>query len=152
MKVITYETLYHQYHGATFKHRCGKRIVTLPVFWRASLAPLFLFGLLWLFYLFIFVRSLIQTSGGIIVSIILSSLGQCSNNDDHHTFIFLQLNNYNSILRTKYDSIWMPPAVYRDWQWIKSDMYERIMKGGFATNTMSTTWSCKAIWQWWSVS
>ena len=26
------------------------------------------------------------------------------------------------------------------------------MHGGFATNTMSTTWSCKAIWQWWSVS
>ena len=44
--------------------------------------------------------------------------------------------------RTKYDSIWMPPAVYRDMQWIKSDMYERIMNGGFATNTMSTTWSC----------
>ena len=37
----------------------------------------------------------------------------------------------------------MPPAVYRDVQWIKSDMYERIMNGGFATNTMSTTWSCK---------
>ena len=55
---------------------------------------------------------------------------------------FLQLNNYNSILRTKYDSIWMPPAVYRDMQWIKSDTYERIMNGGFATNTMSTTWSC----------
>ena len=65
---------------------------------------------------------------------------------------FLQLNNYNSILRTKYDSIWMPPAVYRDVQWLKSDMYGRIMNGGFATNTMSTTWSCKAIWQWWSVS
>ena len=44
--------------------------------------------------------------------------------------------------RTRYDSIWMPPAVYRDMQWIKSDMYERIMNGGFATNTMSTTWSC----------
>ena len=28
-------------------------------------------------------------------------------------------------------------------QWIKSDMYERIMNGGFATNTMSTTCSCK---------
>ena len=25
----------------------------------------------------------------------------------------------------------------------------KIMHGGFATNTMSTTWSCKAIWQWW---
>ena len=40
-------------------------------------------------------------------------MGQCSNNEDHHTFIYLQLKNYNSILRTKYDSIWMPPAVYR---------------------------------------
>ena len=69
-------------------------------------------------------------------------LWQCSNNDDHHTFIYLELKNYNSILRTKYDSIWMPPAVYRDMQWTKSDMYERIMNGGFATNTMSTTWSC----------
>ena len=33
---------------------------------------------------------------------------------------------YNSILqldtRTKYDSIWMPPTVYRNVQWIKSDM------------------------------
>ena len=51
------------------------------------------------------------------------SLGQCSNNDDHHTYI-----DYNSILqldtRTKYDSIWMPSAVYRDVQWIKSDIYE----------------------------
>lgn len=26
----------------------------------------------------------------------------------------------------------MPPAVYRDMQWIKSDKYERIMNGGFA--------------------
>ena len=52
--------------------------------------------------------------------------------------------------RTKYDSIWMPPAVYRGMQWTKSDMYERIMNGVFATNTMSTVWSCKAIWQWWT--
>ena len=36
----------------------------------------------------------------------------------------------------------MPLAVYRDMQWIKSDMYENY-EGGFATNTMSTTWSCK---------
>ena len=70
-------------------------------------------------------------------------MGQCSNNEDHHTFIYLQLKNYNSILRTKYDSMWMPPAEYQDMQCIKSDMYERIMNGGFATNTMSTTWSCK---------
>ena len=36
----------------------------------------------------------------------------------------------------------MPPTVYRDMQWIKSDMYENY-EGGLATNTMSTTWSCK---------
>ena len=67
-----------------------------------------------LFYLFIFVRSLIPTCGGIIVSFILSSLGQCSKNNDHHT---LTTQYYNSMSRTKYDSIWMPPAVYRDMQW-----------------------------------
>ena len=66
-------------------------------------------------------------------------LGQCSMNDGHHTSIYLQLKNYNSILRTRYDSIWMPPMVYRDMQWSKSDMYAIIMNGGFATNTMSTT-------------
>ena len=37
----------------------------------------------------------------------------------------------------------MPLAVYQDMQWPKSDMYERIMNGGFATNTISTTCSCK---------
>ena len=144
MKVTKWETLYYEDHGATLKHKCGKMIVTLSLLSFSLI--IFLFGPFLFFYghsFFYFVRSLIPTYGGIIVSIIISSLGQCSNNDDHHTFIFLQLNNYNSILRTKYDSIWMPPTVYRDMQWIKSDMYERIMNGGFATNTMSTTCSCK---------
>ena len=98
MKVTTQETLYHEDHGATLKHKCGKEIVALSLlsfslifylFWPffiwpflvGSLAPFFLF-FIWalslfygLFYLFIFVRSLIPTCGGIIVSIILSSLG-----------------------------------------------------------------------------
>ena len=70
-------------------------------------------------------------------------LGQCSIKWwSSHFYLFktqwLQLDS-----KKKYDSIWMPPAVYRDMQWIKSDMYEKIMNGGFATNTMSTTWSCK---------
>ena len=90
MKVTTQETLYHEDHGATLKHKCGKRIVALPLLpfslifyffiWAFSLFlwPLFFFfylGFFGLFYLFIFVRSLIPTYGGIIVSIILSSLG-----------------------------------------------------------------------------
>ena len=50
MKVTTQETLYHEDHGATLKHKCGKRIVTLSLF---SFSLIFLFGLLWplLFYL-----------------------------------------------------------------------------------------------------
>ena len=144
MKVTKWETLYHEYHGATLKHKCGKRMVALPLLSFSLIFYLGLFSFLWPSFL---VRSLIPTCGGIIVSIILSSLGQCSKNDDHHTYFYLQLNNYNSILRTIYDSMWVPPAVYRDMQWIKSDMYERIMNGGFSTNTMSITWSGKAIWQ-----
>ena len=87
MKVTTYETLYHEDHGATLKHKCGKRMVALSLL---SFSLIFVF--IWAFYFFMalfFVRSLIPTYGGIIVSIILSSLGQCPNNDDHHTFIFL---------------------------------------------------------------
>ena len=73
-------------------------------------------------------------------------MGQCSSNDDHHTFIYLQLKNYNSILRTRYDSIWMPPAVYRDVQWSsiamtsKRTSHENIM--------LAILRSCKEIWQW----
>ena len=118
-KVTTQETLYHEDHGATLKHKCGKRIVALPLLSYSLIFFIWAFSLfygLFFSFFFFFVRSLIPTCGGIIVSIILSSLGQCSNNDDHHTFICLQLKNYNSILRTKYDSMWMPPAVYRDMQ------------------------------------
>ncbi len=98
------------------------------------------------------VQSLILTCGGIIVSIILSSLGQCSNNEDHHTFIYLKLKNYNSTLRTKYDSMWMPPAVYRDMQWIKSDMYERLWRWPCHKYNVYYMIMQRAIWQWWSMS
>ena len=99
MKVITQETLYMKDHGATLKHKCGKRIVTLPllsfslIFWWASLAP-FLFRLLCPFPFFV---------------------GQCS----IMMFITLYLlttQYYNSILEQRYDSIWMLPAVYWDVQ------------------------------------
>ena len=133
MKVTTYETLYHEDHGAILKHKCAKEIVALSLlsflsffYLVGSLASFFIWWALWPVFLFYFkVWSLTPTCGGIIVYIILSSLGQCSNNEDHHTFMDLQLKNYNSILRTKYDSIWMPLAVYQDVQWLKSDMYEK---------------------------
>ena len=129
----------------------GKRIVTLSLLsfsliflfgpFLFFLWPLFIWASLASFFILFFVRSLIPTYGGIIVSIILSSLGQCSNNEDHHTFIYLQLKNYNSILRTKYDYVNASDGVpgcatTQEWHvWHYG--------GGFATNTMPTTWSCK---------
>ena len=44
MKVTKQETLYHEYHGAILKHKCGKRIVTFSLL---SFSLIFLFGLLW---------------------------------------------------------------------------------------------------------
>ena len=44
MKVTTQETLYHEDHGATLKHKCGKRIVALSLL---SFSLIFLFGLPW---------------------------------------------------------------------------------------------------------
>ena len=109
MKVTTYETLYHEDHSAILKHKCGKRDSSIVpslffshfLFFFFSFFSLafffFLAFLLYFFFLFL-VRSLIPTCGGIIFFIILSSLGQCSNNEDHHTFMDLQLKNYNSKL------------------------------------------------------
>ena len=47
MKVTTQETLYHEDHGATLKHKCGKRIVALPLL---SFSLIFLFGPFLSFY------------------------------------------------------------------------------------------------------
>ena len=41
MKVTKQETLYHEDDGATLKHKCGKRIVTLSLL---SFSLIFLFG------------------------------------------------------------------------------------------------------------
>ena len=104
MKVTTQETLYHEDHGATLKHKCGKRIVTLS---------LLSFSLIFLGLLFFFLWPLFFSQSGISSRLVGESqspssfphMVQCSNNENHHTFIYLQLKNYNSILRTKYDSM-----------------------------------------------
>ena len=47
MKMTKQETLYHKDHGATLKHKCGKRIVALSLLYFLFFFywPLFLFGL-----------------------------------------------------------------------------------------------------------
>ena len=113
MKVTTQETLYHEDHGATLKHKCGKRIVALslfiplfyfpffgPFFFMAT--PFFLFGLLWPLLFFINSGVSSRLVGESQSPSSFPHLGQCSNNDDHHTFIFLttqqlQLDTQNKI-------------------------------------------------------
>ena len=74
MKVTKQETLYHEDYGATLKHKCGKKDSNIVP---SLFFSFFLFGPFLFFYglFFYLVRSLIPTCGGIIVSIILSSLG-----------------------------------------------------------------------------
>ena len=45
MKVTKQETLYHKDHGATLKHKCGKRIVALSLFFLFFLLVLLFFSL-----------------------------------------------------------------------------------------------------------
>ena len=81
MKVTKQETLYHEDHTATLKHKCGKRIVTLS---------LLSFSLIFLFRTFYFLRPF--------SFFYLLTWDNALENDDHHTSIYLQLNDYNSIL------------------------------------------------------
>ena len=53
MKVTKQETLYYEDHGATLKHKCGKRIVTLSLL---SFSLIFLFG----HFLFFFMASFLS--------------------------------------------------------------------------------------------
>ena len=77
MEVTKQETLYHEDYGATLKHKCGKK--------DSSIAPFnFYFILFWAFFFF-FVLSPFFWDNALL-------------NDDHHTSIYLQLNDYNSIL------------------------------------------------------
>ena len=77
MKVAKQESLYHKVHGATLKHKCGKK--------DSGIAPFYFFFGPFFFYL----------------AYLFFYLGQCSINDDHHTSIYLQLNDYNSILEQR---------------------------------------------------
>ena len=85
MKVTKQETLYHEDHGATLKHNYGKK--------DSSIVPFY-----FLFFLFFFFSFFSGLSFFWPFSFFIPHLGQCSNDDDHHTSIYLQLNDYNSIL------------------------------------------------------
>ena len=78
----------HEEQDATLKHKCGKR--------DSNIAPFYLFSFFGLFLAFFWDNALIM----MIITLLLITTYE------------LQLET-----RTRYDSIWMPPAVYRDVQW-----------------------------------
>ena len=97
MKVTTYETLYHEVHGATLKHKCGKKdsnIVPSLFF-----SHFFIFFLLWAFSFFMafLFWGLLFFMAFLFFNLFLT-WDNALENDDHHTSIYLQLNDYNSIL------------------------------------------------------
>ena len=106
MKVISQETLYHEDHGATLKHKCGKRIVTLSLLSFSLIFFIFLFGHFPFFMASFLFFPFSYFSSGVSSRLVGESqsassfphLGQCSNNEDHHTFMDLQLKSYNSKL------------------------------------------------------
>ena len=85
MKVTQRETLYHEDHGATLKHKCGKRIVAL------SLLSLSLIFFIWAFFWPLFFRpeSHPDLRGNHSLHHPFLTWDNALENDDHHTFIFL---------------------------------------------------------------
>ena len=79
MKVTKQKTLYHEDYGATLKHKCGKKDSNIVP------SPFFSHFLGLLFY-------------GLSLSFLFLTWDNALENDDHHTSIYLQLNDYNSIL------------------------------------------------------
>ena len=87
MKVTKQETLYHEDYGATLKHKCGKRIVALSLL---SFSLIFNFLGLLFFWAFSFFMAFLF--------FLFITWDNALENDGHHTSIYLQLNDYNSIL------------------------------------------------------
>ena len=96
------DSLYEE-HGATLKHKCGKRIVTLPLL---SFSLIFFMALFGLFYLFIYLFSSGVSSRLVGESLFPSSFAHWNN--ALIMMIITLLFTYNSILqldtRTK---IWL---------------------------------------------
>ena len=82
MKVTKQETLYHEDYGATLKHKCGKKDSNIipSLFFSHFFGPSSLFFMAFLYFFFYL------------------TWDNALENDGHHTSIYLELNDYNSIL------------------------------------------------------
>ena len=143
MKVTTQGTLYHEDPGATLKHKCGKRIVTLSLLSFSLIFFIFLFGPFSLFYGLFFSFFFLP----------VSHPDLWGNHSLHHPFltwdnalimkIVTLLLIYNSRITTQYLEQNMTLCECLRWcTGICNESRVTCMKnyeGGLATNTMSTT-------------
>jgi hypothetical protein len=129
MKVTKHgDTLYEE-HGATLKHKCGKRIVALPL-----LSFSLIFFSFFLFFSFFRTISWIPSPLFQGLIILHHSLPHW---DNALIMMIITLQfTYNSIKTKCYDYVWMHLAVYQDVQW-SSMTCITIVNGGCATNIMS---------------
>ena len=139
MKVTKQETLYHKDHGATLKHKCGKRIVALSLL--SFLSSFFWLGLFSFFYGLFFLFSP------------ESHPDLWGNHSLHHPFLtwdnalimmtITLLFTYNSKITTQYleQNMTLCECLRRCTGICNESRVTcmKIMNGGFATNTMSTT-------------
>ena len=91
MVVTKREALNHEEHGAIMKVKCGKDSSIVP----SLFFSLFLFGLLDLFFYFLFFSIFCLLFGLFGLFFLFPHMGQCSHNDDHHSFIYSQLKAQN---------------------------------------------------------
>ena len=126
-----YETHYMKNKVLLWSTSVEKEIVALPflfIYFFLFLFLFFFFGLSFLFFFLAFLTSFFSLGNALIMMII--------------TLLLITTYELQLETRTRYDSIWMPPAVYRDGAMNQEWHVWKIMHGGFATNTMSTKRSC----------
>ena len=103
------------YHGATLKHKCGKKYSSIAHFFIYIFLGLIYFSLA--FFGTMLYWMMIITLLFIYISMITTR---------YYSKVWLYMNAFGGV--SEY-------AMNQEWQ-------VKITNGGFATNTMSTTWSC----------
>ena len=148
MKVTTYETLYHEDHGAILKHKCGKRDSSIvPSFFFSHFIFLFFFfGLFFSFWPFLFFSFFFFLKSEVSSQLVGES--QSSSSFPHRDKALIMkivtlLLIYNSRITTQhleqnmtlYECLRRCTGICNESRVTCMKNYE----GGFATNTMSTT-------------
>ena len=151
MKVTTYETLYMKnmvlLWSTIYETRCIMVLLwSTSVVKRIVALPLFIYFLFWAFFFSL--------------AFLFSFFGDNALlNDDRHTFIYLQLNDYNSILEQRWlymNASGGVPGYAMNQQWHVWKNYERWLRHKYYANYMimlSNVTMMNVSWwtEWWKL-